>query len=48
MIVGGNGYFGTEGCRYIRGEMKCVKQKPNLDRWKFYPALMPVTENYCK
>ena len=48
MVIGGNGYFPTEGCKYIRNEIKCVKQGTKLNKWKFYPALMPVTTNYCQ
>ena len=48
MVIGGNGLFPTEGCGNIRGEIKCVKHGTRLNMWKFYPALMPVTKNYCQ
>ena len=35
-------------CKYSRDEIKCVKQKPKLNRWQFYPLLMTVSKTYCK
>ena len=44
MVIGGNGYFPTEGCKYTRGEIKCVRQGLKLNKWKFFPALMSVNK----
>ena len=48
LVVGGTGYYETEGCRYLRDEIKCVKQEPKLNQWQFFPVLMPVSKNYCE
>ena len=47
-VVGGTGYYETEGCRYSRDEIKCVKQEPKLNQWQYFPVLMPVSKNYCQ
>ena len=48
LVVGGNGYFKTERCKYSSDKIDCVEQEPKLNKWMFYPALMPVDDNYCK
>ena len=48
LVVGGNGNFDTERCKYATDKVECVKQEPKINMWKFYPALMPVSDNYCK
>ena len=48
LVVGGNGYFETERCKYSSEKIDCVKQEPKINMWKFYPALMVVDDNYCK
>lgn len=47
LVVGGNNQQKTERCYFVGDEINCISQEPTLVKYRHWPELIFVGNNYC-